>query len=49
MTAMQAALRQEQYELVALRLLLGMLVAIHDTAPAAREELIALLAREGGR
>jgi hypothetical protein len=49
MTAVQAALRREQYELAALRLLLGMLVAIHDTAPAAREELIALLTREGGR
>ena len=47
--ALQAAIRREQYELAALRLLLGLLVALHDSAPAAREELLALLAREGGR
>ena len=44
MTAVAAALRDEQYEVAALRLLLGLLLAMHETAPAAREELIALLA-----
>lgn len=43
MTAVAAALREEQYELAALRLLLGLLVAMRETAPAAREELLALL------
>ncbi|MGE3857926.1 MAG: hypothetical protein AB7G21_13295 [Dehalococcoidia bacterium] len=47
------AIRDEQYELVALRLLLGVLVAMREAAPAAREELIALLvpgdAPEAGR
>jgi len=38
-----AALRHEQYDLVALRLLLGLLVAMRETAPAAREALIAEL------
>jgi len=38
------ALREEQYEVVALRLLLGLLVAMRETAPAAREALIAELA-----
>ncbi len=46
MTAIAAALRDEQYEVVALRLLLGLLGAIRETAPAAREELLALLAPE---
>jgi len=44
MTAVAIALRDEQYEVAALRLLLGLLVAMRDTAPAAREELLALLA-----
>jgi hypothetical protein len=48
MTAVAAALRHEQYEVAALRLLLGVLVAMRDTAPAAREELIALLVRGDG-
>ncbi|MEI7924847.1 MAG: hypothetical protein WCI61_01475, partial [Chloroflexota bacterium] len=43
MTALAIALRDEQYEVAALRLLLGLLVAMHETAPAAREELLALL------
>lgn len=43
MTALAIALREEQYEVAALRLLLGLLVAMHETAPAAREELLALL------
>jgi hypothetical protein len=43
MTALAAALRDEQYEVAALRLLLGVLIAMRDTAPAAREELLALL------
>ncbi len=49
MTATRAALRDERYDLAALRLLLGVLTALHDTAPAAREALIALLAAEGER
>ena len=47
MTALAAALRDEQYELAALRLLLGLLVAMRETAPAAREELLALVAADG--
>lgn len=46
MTALAVALRDEQYEIVALRLLLGLLLAMRETAPAAREELLALLAPE---
>ena len=43
MTALAVALRDGQYEVAALRLLLGLLVAMRETAPAAREELLALL------
>lgn len=43
MTAVAAALRDEQYELAALRLLLGLLVVMREAAPATREELLALL------
>lgn len=46
MTALAAALRDEQYELAALRLWLGLLVAMRESAPAAREELLALIAPE---
>ena len=43
MTALAAALDREQYEVAALRLFLGLLLAMHETAPAAREALIAEL------
>ena len=50
MTARQpslaAALRDNRYEAAALRLLLGVLVALHEAAPEARDELIALLSVE---
>ena len=50
MTARQpslaVALRDERYEAAALRLLLGVLVALHEAAPEARDELIALLSVE---
>lgn len=49
MTALATALRDEQYEVAALRLLLGLLVAMRESAPAAREELIALIAPDGGQ
>jgi hypothetical protein len=49
MTALATALRDEQYEVAALRLLLGLLVAMRESAPAAREELIALIAPDDGR
>lgn len=42
-TPLGLALHDGQYELAALRLLLGVLVAMREAAPAAREELIALL------
>ena len=47
MTATLAAVRQGQYELAALRLLLGLLTAMHEAAPAAREELLTLLVTDG--
>lgn len=43
MSALAIALDHQQYEVAALRLLLGLLVAMHETAPAAREALIAEL------
>ena len=43
MTALDAALRERRYEAAALRLVLGALRALDEAAPAAREELIALL------
>lgn len=43
MSALATAIARERYEEAALRLLLGLLVAMHETAPAAREALIAEL------
>ncbi len=45
---MRAALQAERYDLVALRLLYGLLVTLAETAPEAREELISLLAGPDG-
>ncbi len=42
------ALTEERYEVVALRLLYGLLVTLDESAPAAREALIDELTR-GGR
>lgn len=44
MTPLATAIAREQYELAALRLLVGLLTVVRETAPAAREELIALIA-----
>lgn len=38
-----AAVERKQYDLAALRLLLGVVAAIDEAAPATREELITLL------
>jgi hypothetical protein len=46
MTALTTAIEREQYDLVALRLLLGVAAAIEQAAPSAREELVALLTLE---
>ena len=46
MTALAVALREERYELAALRLLLGLVAALEEAAPETREELIALLSRD---
>ena len=46
MSHFEAAVRQQQYELVALRLVLGVVNALEASAPAAREELVALLSFE---
>lgn len=46
MTAFSAAMARKEYELAALRLLLGVLETIEEAAPATREELIALLTVE---
>ncbi len=46
MTTFSAALARREYELAALRLLLGVLDAIEEAAPSTREELIALLTVE---
>ena len=43
MSALDAALLERRYEAAALRLLLGLLRALDEAAPAAPEELIALL------
>lgn len=43
MTTVTAAIRREQYELAALRLLIGLLETLERQAPAARDELISLL------
>ena len=40
------ALREERYEVVALRLVLGVLCALEEAAPDARDELVALLSPE---
>jgi hypothetical protein len=47
MTALAAALREERYEAAALRLVLGVLCALDEAAPEARDELIALLSIDG--
>lgn len=47
--ALAGALREQRYEAAALRLLLGLLVAMREAAPDAREDLILLLAREPRR
>ncbi len=44
-TTFDAAVRGEHWELAALRLLLGVVAALDDVAPAAREELVTLLTR----
>ena len=44
-TTFDAAVRAGNYELAALRLLLGVVAALDDIAPAAREELMTLLTR----
>ena len=44
-TTFDAAVRAGNYELAALRLLLGVVAALDDVAPAAREELVTLLTR----
>jgi hypothetical protein len=41
--AFSAAIERQQYDLAALRLLLGVVAAIEASAPATREELITLL------
>ncbi len=46
MTALAAALREERYELAALRLLLGLVAALEEAAPETRVELIALLSTD---
>ncbi len=43
MSALALALREERYEVAALRLLLGVLAALAEAAPDTRDELIALL------
>jgi hypothetical protein len=43
MTAFSTAVQRKQYELAALRLLLGVVTALEESAPATREELITLL------
>jgi hypothetical protein len=45
-TTFSMAIERQQYELAALRLLLGVVVAIEQGAPATRDELIALLTLE---
>jgi hypothetical protein len=47
-TTFSMAVEREQYELAALRLLLGVVVALEESAPATREELITLLTLEDG-
>jgi hypothetical protein len=42
-TTFSMAVERQQYELAALRLLLGVVVALEDSAPETREELITLL------
>ena len=46
MTPFSAAIERRQYELAALRLMLGVIVALEESAPATREELITLLTVE---
>ncbi len=46
MTALAAAVAREQYELAALRLLLGVVATLDRMAPPAREQLLALLTPE---
>ncbi len=46
MNALATAIERQQYELAALRLLLGVVAAIEQSSPSAREELLALLSLE---
>jgi hypothetical protein len=43
MTAFSTAIERKQYELAALRLLLGIVAALDEAAPPTRDELITLL------
>lgn len=43
MTAFAAAIERKQYELAALRLLLGVVAAIEEAGPSTRDEMITLL------
>jgi hypothetical protein len=45
--ALEAAVRQQRYELAALRLLLGVIEAIEAAAPGTRDELELLLTSDG--
>lgn len=42
-SAFSTAIERQQYDLAALRLLLGVVAALEEAAPATREELISLL------
>ncbi len=46
MTSVAAAIRREQYELAALRLLIGLIETLEEQAPATRDQLVSLLAIE---
>ncbi len=48
-TTFDAAVRGGNYELAALRLLLGVIAALDEAAPAAREELVTLLTHAPAR
>lgn len=45
--ALAADLDAGRYEAAALRLLAGLLIALRDSAPPAREAMLTLLTREG--
>lgn len=48
-SALAADIDAGRYEMAALRLIAGLLIALRDSAPPAREAMLTLLAREGGR